>query len=542
MTTEIDYQGTQAKSSLIIPTTFVIPRSVARNLVGGTSDLGLGGIIERGFGFLSNLLAARLGGASTFGAYSLAITTASNISTYAAGGIGSTAVRFSGKYPRDSAGYRTLSKVLLIISLVSAALAAAGLWAGAPAIAHLLGKDSLTGLLHWAALSAAGMIMLECCRGFLVGQRLIGAILLLSSAVGIGVIALLPAASRVGPVRMITSQGCITLGAVFLCLILYKPLGLAPSLTAATVKQPLGPMLRSVWSFGIIQLAGMIGMNAAGWWLTSLIAKADTTMVQVGLFAIANQLRNMVSLAPGLLSESGLAVMANGENDESNMAGRVMALCTFVTVFSSLLVAGFAITIVPWGLTVLYGKTYAPAAAACCISLATAVVHMGSAPASAQLTILSIRLTGVINTVWALLVASSATLLYLGRNVAGGNLAWTGALIYLGAHLASAFLVIAALWRRKALPRGVLKISVLGWSAALLLAMLALVRLLHPELTISLSLLMLAVCLVSSALMLRMGHLHHWVPSIVAIKGILRTKGFLRSLAVEPPTSGGVDA
>jgi O-antigen/teichoic acid export membrane protein len=515
---------------------------VARNLVGGTSALGLGVIIERGFGFLANLLAARLGGASTFGAYSLAITTASNISTYAAGGIGSTAVRFSGKYPNDSQGYGTLAKALLIISLVSAILAASGLWAGTAALAHLLGKDSLTGLLHWAALSAAGMIMLECCRGFLVGQRLIGAILLLSSAVGIGLITLLPAASRVGPVRMITSQGCITLGAVLLCLLFYKPLGLAPSRNAATSRQPLGPMLRGVWSFGLIQLAGMIGMNAAGWWLTSLIAKADTTMVQVGLFAIANQLRNMVSLAPGLLSESGLAVMAHGENDEGNMASRVMALCTFITIFTSLLVAGLAITIIPWGLTALYGHSYAPAAAACCISLATAVVHMGSAPASAQLTIISIRLTGVINTIWALLVASSATLLFLGRNVAGGNLAWIGALIYLGAHLASAFLVIAVLWKRNSLPRGVAKISILGWAMALLLALLAFLRLRHPALTLPISLLMLALCLVSSALILRVGHLHHWVPSITAIKGLLRTKGILPSLAVEPPTSGGFDA
>ncbi len=42
-------------------------------------------------------------------AYSLAISTVNNISWYAAGGIGSTAVRFSGRYSRDSAGYRTLA-------------------------------------------------------------------------------------------------------------------------------------------------------------------------------------------------------------------------------------------------------------------------------------------------------------------------------------------------------------------------------------------------------------------------------------------------
>ena len=74
-----------------------VPTHVAKHLVSGTSALGLGVLIERGTGFLANILAARLGGAHVFGTYSLAITTANNISTYAAAGIGSTAARFSGK-------------------------------------------------------------------------------------------------------------------------------------------------------------------------------------------------------------------------------------------------------------------------------------------------------------------------------------------------------------------------------------------------------------------------------------------------------------
>jgi len=510
-----------------------IPKSVAKTLIGGTSALGLGIIVERGFGFLSNLLAARLGGASTFGAYSLAITTANNISTYAAGGIGSTAIRFSGKYPRGSAGYATLSRVLLIISLVSAGVAAAGLWLGAAPIAHLLGKDSLGSLLRWAALSAAGMIMLECCRGFLVGQRRLAAILLLSCAVGIGMITLLPAASRVGPVQMIASQGCIALGAVLLCLLFYKPLGLAPSVTTQTGK-PVGPMLRSVWSFGIIQLAGLIGMNAAGWWLTSLIAKADTSMVQMGFFAIAHQLRNMVALAPSLLTESGLAVMAQGEDDSHNTPDQVMAVCTFANVFASLLVAGLGIVIVPWGLTALYGNAYAAAAAATAIALATAVVHMGTAPALARLSIVSIRLSGVINTVWAIFVAGSATLFLLWRGNTASGAAWKGALIYLAAHVFSAVLVITALARRKCLPNGMTGVVACGTTLSLVLVLLAFVRLQQPSLTLPISLLMSAACLASLALMLRMGNRHKWVPSLGMLKSMLRSKGWL--------PAGGCDA
>ena len=71
----------------------------------GTSTLGLAVLVERGATFAANILAARFAGASAFGAYSVGISTANNISTYAAGGIGATATRFSGKYPYGSGTY-----------------------------------------------------------------------------------------------------------------------------------------------------------------------------------------------------------------------------------------------------------------------------------------------------------------------------------------------------------------------------------------------------------------------------------------------------
>ncbi len=317
-------------------------QNAAAYLLSGASALGAGVVIERGLGFLANLLAARLGGAGTFGAYSLAIATANNIGAYAAGGIGATATRFSGKYPLGTAGYPTLSRVLLIVSAASAALAAAILWLGSAPIAHLLRKESLTPLLHWAAFSAAGMILLECCRGFLVGQRRLSGLLVLSSCVGIGMISLLPAMAHLGPIAMVCSQGLLTTAAVLLCLLLYRPLGLAsPRRVNTTV--PVRPMLREVWSFTLIQLAGLVGMNAAGWWLTSLVARSDISMVQMGFYAIANQLRNMVSLAPGLLSQSSLAVMAGCEGDAEKAPDRVMAICSFIAVLASLALAGTGI-------------------------------------------------------------------------------------------------------------------------------------------------------------------------------------------------------
>ena len=84
-------------------------------------------------------------------------------------------------------------------------------------LAHILQKESLAPLLRWAAFSAAGMILLECARGFFVGQRRLAALLLLSLIVGLGMVVLIPlAARRHNPAHMIVSQAAITTGAVLL--------------------------------------------------------------------------------------------------------------------------------------------------------------------------------------------------------------------------------------------------------------------------------------------------------------------------------------
>jgi O-antigen/teichoic acid export membrane protein len=464
-------------------------------------------VIERALGFTGNLLAARLGGTSTFGAYSLAITTANNISTYAAGGIGSTAVRFSGQYDRESSGYGTLARVLLIISSVSAVIAAVVLWLGAKPIAHLLGQQKLIDLLQWTALSAAGMVLLECCRGFLVGQRRIPAILLLSLTVGVGMFILIPLTSRWGPVPMICSQGTVTLAAVALCVLLYKPLGLAPS--SQHDHQPVGPMLRQVWSFGLVQLAGLVGLNAAGWWLTSLIARADGTMAQIGFFAIANQIRNMASLFPGLVNESSMAVMARQQAvDEPSTPDGVMAMCTFGVGFVSILIGGAGMVVLPLMLPLLYGKAYAPAEAATALGLATCIVHMTSGPASARLSILSIRATGVINTIWSIVVGALATTFFFWHGSAASGMA-----IYFGAHVLSMVLVAGTLAKWGNAPAGLGGLYVVGATSLAILLSLSLFRSEQPQSSLLLTFLMCATLGVSLLLWFRVGRRRRWAPS-----------------------------
>lgn len=492
-----------------------VPADVMKNVLSGTSALGVGIIIERAFSFLANILAARLGGASTFGAYSLAISTANNVSTYAAGGIGSTAIRFSGENGRGTPGYTTLAKVLALIAAVSCMAAGLILWLGADPLSRLLAKPSIIPVLRWAALSAAGILLLECARGFFVGQRRLKAVVLLSATVGLGMITVLPLSSFLGPVSMIVGQSVVAMGAVVLCILLYKPLELMPP-GDVTTPAPFLPLLKKVWSYGMMQLAGLVGLNAAGWWLTSLIAKGDVTMVQMGFFAVAHQFRNVVALIPSLLVEGSFAEMANQDHELENTPDNVMAFCTYVSVLICMLVAGAGIVVVPWMLKIVYGKGYTAASAATAIALATSLVHMGTQAGWQRLSVVSIKAAGAVNTAWAIFVALASTLFLLHSSTAA-----KGAAVYLAAHLLQAVLLVWVLKSRGNMPQGLA--LAMGWSmsAMTVLATISVARDYFTGETLLLTAGCLLVWIGAIAVLLFIGKRHHWLPSRQVVERII---------------------
>jgi len=493
-----------------------IPRHVAKHVLSGTSTLGASVLVERGATFLANILAARLAGASVFGAYSLGITTANNISTYAAGGIGATATRFSGKYPYDSGSYGTLARALGLVSLVSAAVAAAALSFCAGPIARLLHKPDLTGLLQWAAISAAGMILLECARGFFVGQRRLMALALLSLVVGGCMLSLLPAmAATKHAVWMVVSHGSVTFLAVITCLLLSRHLGLlGPSRTASAV--PFGQILREIWGYGLVQLSGLLSANLAGWWITALVVRGDPTLVQMGFFAIASQLRNLTGIIPGLLTEGSFAVMATQDAESSRVPHRVMAICTFASTGAALLFASLAIIIAPWALRLLYGVSYGAAAVAAAVGMSVAVLQMGNAPPSARLSIISIRSTAVINTIWAAFTALSGTLLMLR-----GGSAVVAMAVFFAAHVVMAVLVLVVLHRKDNLPKGMVPLFLLSTSTVLALSLLAIFRDKYIDRAASLSALMVLVAGLGTMSLYRLGKQHGWLPATTVVRAVL---------------------
>jgi O-antigen/teichoic acid export membrane protein len=501
-----------------VPASLLEPSKVTRHLVSGTSVLGLGVLIERGSGFAANILAARLGGATTFGAYSLALSTANNIATYAGAGIGSTAARFSGKYQYGSAGYGMLARVLMLVSLVSAAAAYAGLWLAAGPLARLMGQGRLIDLLHWAALSAGGTILLECARGFFVGQRRLAALVLMSLIVGVGLLALLPVGAwEHNPISMITSQGCITIGAVVICLLLARQLHLLNPSTEVEQHRGLGGMLKEVWGFGLVQLAGVAGTNLVGWWLITLLARADTSLVQMGFFSIASQLRNIVGLAPSLLTESSYAVMADPEGEVLRTPLNVLGWITFASVMVTFLFAAIGIMVIPWLLRVLYSATYSHAAVAASYGLALAAMHTANGPASARLSILSIKTAAVINAGWAAFVALSGSIFM----VHGGDAA-TVMMIYLGAHTLASILVLIALHRRNSLPRGMVGVFTIATGSTIALALLSTLRAAYPDLTMLLTATMIVLFACTLAALIGMGGRYGWIPTRAAVCQLAR--------------------
>ena len=485
------------------------PSRVAKHLVSGASTLGASVLLERGTGFLANILAARFGGAAVFGAYSLGISTANNISTYAAGGIGATATRFSGKYNAESGDYATFAKVLATVATVSAAIAAVALWAGAAPIARLLHKPELTHLLRWAALSAAGMILLESARGFFVGQRRLAALGVLSLSVGLGMVLVLPAmAATHHPTAMIVAQGFITTGAVGVCLLLAKPLKLVLA-SASELTVAFGVMLREVWAFGFIQLGGLLSANLAGWWLTALLARSDTSLVQIGFFAIASQLRNLTGIFPALLTESSYSVMAGAEREADSIPDRVMALCTYASVSVSFVLAGLAIVVLPWMLRLLYGHHFDNASLAAAVAVGVAVVQMGNAPASARMSIVSVRWVALGNTAWAAFVAAAGTWFLLHHGSAAAAMA-----VFFAAHVLLSLLVFAVLHRHGHLPAGVLAVFFTSTVGVGLLAAGALLRARHPGSELMLSAAMLALLALCVGLLLYLGKRHAWLAAL----------------------------
>lgn len=461
------------------------PRSLRQLLLYGGATLGLAVGIERVLGFLSTMLAARIGGPQTFGAYAVVLATAGTIAAYAGAGIGTTAIRFSGQYPRESPGYRRFVRALVIISVLSATLAAVLMLAGAGPLARwLLRNESLTIFLRLAALSSGALVLLECCRGLLIGQQKFVSLLIVSIISGTGLIVVLPLTARVSPGAMVAGQGSVALLAVLCCVVFSRRLAIAPMQTRAS---NTGPKIRPVFMFGVVQFSAFAGISIASWWIASLVARSDPSLKQMGLYAVANQFRGLAALAPGLFTQVGYSLLTEESGSTYGGPGRVLLTNTFLTTSFAAIVAGFGMTALPWILFAVFGRSYMSAEVPVLLLLATAMIHMCGVPASQRLSIISLRATGIINTGWAVLIVLLGVLLVPKAGAVGAAAA------FLIAHGLGHSMVILHLIRSNQLPAGYLPMSVSAITGGLALACIGYFRAAMPLHNAALTLAMLTV-------------------------------------------------
>ena len=448
-------------------------RKLGGLLLYGSATLGVAVGIERVLGFVSGVLAARIAGPQTFGAYSMVLATAGTIAAYAGAGIGTTATRFSGRYKPDTHGYRKFILAIAVIALSSSVIAALLMVAGAGPLAHwVLRNDGLISFLRVAAFSSAAIILLECCRGLLLGQQKFQALLIVSAVSGLGLVVVLPFAARISAGLMIGGQAIVSLVCVALVVALSKRFGLQPLNQAANVG---GPGIRPVFTFGLVQFGAFAGVSIASWWIASLVARSDVTLTQMGLYAIANQFRGIAALAPGLCAQVGYSLLTDESGSEYGGANRVMLTNTFLAGAMVTLAASFGIVFAPWLLAIVYGKSFSGAEAAIVILLATSIIHMSGIPASQRLSIVGLRAMGFINTIWAVLIAILGIWLIPKAGATGAVLA------FLVSHLFSQLMVMAALARLHQLPKGYLPLFSVTTLGSLSLAMLGYWRTFDPN-------------------------------------------------------------
>jgi O-antigen/teichoic acid export membrane protein len=370
------------------------------------------------------------------------------------------------------------------------------MFAGAGPVARwVLNNETLASMLRIAAIASAAIVLLECCRGLLIGQQKFYPLLALSVVSGAGLIIALPLAAGVNAGMMIAVQAGVSLACVLLFLVLAKRFGLIPRLVKGTAG---GPGVRRVFTFGMVQFGAYAGVSIASWWLASMVARSDVTLTQMGLYAIANQFRGLAAMAPGLCEQVGYPLLTDETGSQYGGPSQVLLTNSLVSTVLATAIAGSAIVTAPWLLGFVYGAPFAAAEVPVVILLATGIIHMSSGPAAQRLSIVRLRWVGIINTFWAISLAVVGVWLVPQFGATGAALA------FLITHTISYAMVMTALATTEKLPSSYYQLYGTTTIGSIVLAALAYWRALGPD-KASLTLGLAAVALVMLATLVYLG-------------------------------------
>jgi hypothetical protein len=338
----------------------------------------------------------------------------------------------------------------------------------------------------------------------LLGQQQFRGLLFLSATSGVALAILVPVAARRDSFAMVGAQAtalvlAALVGAMFAS-------GMRSVQHASILVDTSGPKasVASVMRFGAVQFSALMGISLTGWWIASLVARSDNSLTQMGLYAVASQMRNLASTLPGILGQVGFPLLTEEKSPEYGGPDRVLAINSFVASMLALGVGGLAIVALPWALTRLYSRAYAGAEPAAVLALATAVIHMSSGPAASRLLIVSLRLTGAINVIWAVLSIALSSWLVPVAGAAGAF----GTLLL--AHLLASALALWGLKHRGESPPGLLPLLIGTSGVTLCLTALGFSRALPSHGRTAIAELVLLTA--SFMALTYLGHIRGWIP------------------------------
>ncbi|MFT3879128.1 MAG: oligosaccharide flippase family protein [Gemmatales bacterium] len=453
----------------------------------GGSLIALATLMERGLLFLANVLSARIGGVENYGAYGLALQAAGFMAGQASLGIGMVAWRYAAEYPAGHELHRDYIHRVVYLSLGLAGFSALIMLLFAWPLANwFYDKPQFYPILLVTVYSAPAFVMLDAMRGLMVGMSYYRGLVLLSTIFGAGMLILMPVAAYQGARWMVITHAFCSLVACVAILVMidrkFQLKLLAPNVT----RVPVWPMLR----FGMVQLGtgtlvslvmmALMAMLVRSGSREELIAAAlvpmsmvfvygTVWMINVGVahyplfgfrevayYSVANSLRSMVNILPGMLHQTMMSLMTNKRGEAFGGANRMVLINTWITAFFLMPVTAIGLIMMFWFLPFFYGQAFVNGVLPACLLLSVAMIHMVSQPASNRLNVVSPRAVLFSNIIWSVIVLGTAYYLVPQLGAAGVALA------LLAAHTVSALAVVFLLSRYDELPDNLLFITILS--------------------------------------------------------------------------------
>jgi len=420
---------------------------------------------------MTTALAARIGGASILGEYSVALSTAGLIGGFMSTGVGTVALRYVGQFPRNTSAYRKVLRLVITFSVVGAFSSCVILFLGSEFAARfILKNENLKGLLALAALSSLVFILYESLTGVLISLHNFTSLLWLSIVSGTLMLIAVSVGAHYGASTMIVGYAvAIALGILFT--IVKSRRALAP-LPSAGLPGPAAPRTRDIILFGNGQQINAIVLGLASWSVVVAITRFDTSFKAMGYYAVGSQLRVLASQAPALAAQLVLPTLARMTTVPEQQ--RLISVSTFLNVGLALVPAGIVLVALHWVLQ-LYGSAFLQAQITCSLLLGTAVVQSTYIPAANALLMFSVRTSVGIN------IAAAVMLMLLAVVLSGRYGATGGAAAWLFSQILSQIAVLATLKKMDRLPSAAIKICLLGDGVIAILCLLALIRTVRPN-------------------------------------------------------------